>query len=198
MGSLDNKQNMTEIRPSSIHGSGVFATRDYLAGSVVVSNLYISNIQHSINASAVLDEIPDNASYADFFWAITAYNIGALTKANVTRVERYDHEFQVQSSELIALVDIKKDEELLDMYPALVWLKKQGQSVNADRYIYHLFRKGHPFLAPSAGVQQQVAANYAARAFSNVIYLHATKENNVLCAQLVKPFLSQYLRRLAQ
>ncbi len=186
---------MVEIRPSPIHGNGLFATRDYSAGDIIVSRLHITHLQDCINASATLDNISGNASYAEFFRTITTYNVKAMKQANVTRLERYDHEFQILCGDLVAIVDIKNDEELLDTYPALVWLKKQGQSANADQYIYDLFKKGHPLLAPNAGVSQQVAANYAARSFSNIIYLGAIKENNLLCQNLIRPFVEQYLRR---
>lgn len=186
---------MAEIRSSPIHGQGLFAKQKYKAGDVIVDSLYRSQYEHCINASEVLDDIPSDASYQQFLNVITSYNVSSVQSANVTRHERYDDRFQILHSYLVALRDIRKDEELLDTYPALVWLNQRGQTGNADRYIYEVYKEGHPNLHPNASMQRQVSANYAARTFANIIYLGSLRENNPLLQQLIMPFVVHYLKR---
>lgn len=186
---------MTAIRPSNIHGTGLFATRTYVAGDIIISNLQVTDEQHLINAIAVLQQIPKNISFQSFLRTITEYEAMSMNQANVTRHERYDEQFQIVQGDLVALRDIKANEELFDTYPALVWLNQQGQSINADQYITHVFRIGHPYLNPNATMSERVTANYAARTFPNIIYLDAMRSKNMTAYQVIAPFVRQYIAR---
>ncbi len=197
---IPENTDVPTVRPSTLHGRGLFAMRDYTTGQSIVQDLHTTSLQMFINAGTVLKMDRDtmaSASYDECRASIANYDTRCILEANVTREEYYDENFRIQSSSLVALRDIKKDDELLDTYPALVWLKKLGQSANTDRYIYEVFQRGHPKLNPNATIMEKVAANFAVRTFANVIMLKAVLLKDHAACAAVEPYAREYLAKMA-